>query len=93
LDVQEERLRAGTPPDAPGFGEEPEERWGTLGAGERHAEVPTRAGRYLDFYRGVAACLRDGAPPPVSAESVVDTLTVLEAARLSAAERTVVPLG
>lgn len=93
LDVQEERLRGGMSPDAPGFGEEPEERWGTLGAGEGHTAAPTRTGRYLDFYRGVVACLRDGGPPPVSAESVIDTLTVLEAARRSATERAVVPIG
>ncbi|GAA3409944.1 hypothetical protein GCM10018952_12500 [Streptosporangium vulgare] len=35
LDVQEEQLRAGLTPASPGFGEEPSERWGTLGAGRR----------------------------------------------------------
>ncbi|MEV0145808.1 MULTISPECIES: Gfo/Idh/MocA family oxidoreductase [unclassified Nonomuraea] len=93
LDVQEERLRAGLAPGSAGFGEEPEERWGTLGTDERQGLVPTLPGAYLDFYRGVAACLRDGAPPPVTPESVTEALAVLEAARRSAAGRTVVTLA
>lgn len=92
LDVQEERLRDGLSPTAAGFGEEPEDRWGTLGAGDRHAMVPTLPGRYLDFYQGVAACLRDGAAPPVEPESAAEALVVIEAARRSAAEGTVVRL-
>ncbi|WP_113701473.1 Gfo/Idh/MocA family oxidoreductase [Nonomuraea lactucae] len=93
LDVQEERLRAGVSPGSPSFGEEPADRWGTLGAGDRHTPVPTRPGCYLGFYQGVAACLRDGAPPPVSPESVVEALTVIESARLSATRATAVRLG
>ncbi|MGW5159153.1 Gfo/Idh/MocA family oxidoreductase [Nonomuraea wenchangensis] len=93
MDVQEERLRAGIAPDAPGFGEDEEDRWGELGTAERHRRVRTEPGSYLDFYRGVAAALRDGGPPPVDPESAVDVLTVLEAARLSATQRIVVHLS
>ncbi|QYC43711.1 putative oxidoreductase YvaA [Nonomuraea coxensis DSM 45129] len=92
MDVQEERLRAGTTPDAPGFGEDEEDRWGELGTAEGHRRVRTEPGAYLDFYRGVAAALRDGGPPPVDPGSAVDVLTVLEAARLSATQRIVVHL-
>ncbi|MFI6507739.1 Gfo/Idh/MocA family oxidoreductase [Streptosporangium sp. NPDC050855] len=92
LDVQEEQLRAGLTPASPGFGEEPEERWGTLGAGDDGRAVPTEPGGYAGFYPAVLACLRDGAPPPVEPEEVVRALAVLEAARLSAAERRVVTL-
>ncbi|MBT2226921.1 Gfo/Idh/MocA family oxidoreductase [Nonomuraea sp. NEAU-A123] len=90
MDVQEERLRAGISPDSPGFGAENEEMWGLLGTEDAKAAVPTEHGAYLDFYRGVESCLRAGTPPPVSPESVIDALAVLEAARLSAAERVVV---
>ncbi|WP_219471683.1 Gfo/Idh/MocA family oxidoreductase [Nonomuraea rhizosphaerae] len=95
LDVQEERLRASASPAAPGFGEEDEERWGTLGTDDDHVKVPTEAGAYLGFYRGVEACLRTGAAPPVDPEGVIAALAVIEAARRSATERTVVtlPLG
>ncbi|MEU7852940.1 Gfo/Idh/MocA family oxidoreductase [Nonomuraea sp. NPDC049141] len=93
MDVQEERLRAGISPDSPGFGAENEEMWGLLGTEDANAAVPTEPGAYLDFYRGVESCLRAGTPPPVSPESVVDALAVLEAARLSATERVVVQLN
>jgi predicted dehydrogenase len=92
LDVQEERLRAGTSPDAPGFGEEDEAAWGVLGTDEDHAKVRTEPGAYLDFYARVESCLREGTPPPVDPADVIDALTVIEAARRSATERTVVRL-
>ncbi|MBG0818241.1 Gfo/Idh/MocA family oxidoreductase [Planomonospora sp. ID82291] len=92
LDVQEDRLRAGLTPDSPGFGDDPEERWGVLGAGEDGRRIRTEPGDYLAFYRSVASALREGAPPPVDPEEVVAALTVLEAARRSAAEGSVVAL-
>ncbi|WP_433517184.1 Gfo/Idh/MocA family oxidoreductase [Nonomuraea sp. CA-143628] len=92
MDVQEERLRAGISPDSPGFGEESEAMWGLVGTEDDKTVVRTEAGVYLDFYRGVESCLRAGTPPPVSPDSVIDALTVIEAARRSAAERVVVRL-
>ncbi|MFF5207054.1 Gfo/Idh/MocA family oxidoreductase [Streptosporangium sp. NPDC000396] len=92
LDVQEDRLRAGLRPDSPGFGEEPPERWGSLGTDDAHRPVRTEPGAYLDFYRAVVAGLREDAPPPVDPEEVVEALTVLEAARRSAAEGLAVSL-
>ncbi|MFI7539402.1 Gfo/Idh/MocA family oxidoreductase [Streptosporangium sp. NPDC049376] len=92
LDVQEERLRAGLSPSVPGFGDEPPQRWGTMGAGDDLHPVRTEPGAYLDFYRGVVASLREGAPAPVDPEEAVETLTVLEAARRSATEGLVVGL-
>jgi predicted dehydrogenase len=87
LDPQEERLRAGERPDTAGavWGAEPSERWGTLGAEGDVRAVPTEPGAYQEFYAGVAACLREGAPPPVAPESAVETVAVLEAAARSAA--------
>lgn len=92
LDVQEEQLRAGLTPASPGFGEEPPERWGTLGTDDGNHPVPTEPGAYAGFYPAVVACLREGAPAPVDPEEVVSALTVLEAARLSAAERRIITL-
>ncbi|MEU4833770.1 Gfo/Idh/MocA family oxidoreductase [Streptosporangium sp. NPDC023615] len=92
LDVQEEQLRAGLTPASPGFGEEPGERWGTIGTEGETRAVRTEPGGYGGFYPAVLACLRDGAPPPVEPEEVAAALAVLEAARLSAAERRVVTL-
>ena len=82
LDVQEEALRAGRGPAGdPHWGEEPESRWGRLGAGEDARPVPTEPGAYQRFYEGVAATLRDGAPPPVDPAEAVAVLDVLDEIR------------
>lgn len=91
LDVQEDALRAGKRPGA-GWGEEPPEGWGLLGAGEEVRPVPTEPGAYPRFYEGVAAALREGSPPPVDPEDAVETLEVVEAALRSSAEGRVVVL-
>jgi predicted dehydrogenase len=93
MDVQEERLRAGMTPDSPGFGDDEEDRWGLLGTEGERQIVRTEPGAYLDFYRGVAAALREGAAPPVDPDSAVDVLAIIEAARLSATQRIVVHLS
>ncbi|GLW96507.1 Gfo/Idh/MocA family oxidoreductase [Microtetraspora sp. NBRC 16547] len=92
LDQQEDRLRAGERPGGEGWGVEARERWGELGVEGDNRTVPTEPGAYQEFYAGVVACLRDGAPPPVDPRDAVESLTVLEAARHSAATRTTVAL-
>jgi scyllo-inositol 2-dehydrogenase (NADP+) len=86
LDVQEAALRAGARADTPGFGEEPPERWGRLGAGDEWTPVRTEPGAYAAYYRGIAAALREGAPPPVDPLDAVAALEVIEAARRSSDE-------
>ncbi len=93
LDVQEAVLRAGGRPGSADWGEEPPERWGRLGAGDAWEPVPTERGDYPAFYAAIAAALRDGAPPPVDPADAVAVLEIIEAARRSAAERTVVPIS
>jgi predicted dehydrogenase len=78
LDVQEAALRAGARPDGPGWGREPPEAWGTLGVEGEERPVETEAGDWPAFYRGVAAALRDGSPPPVGAADGVAVLEVIE---------------
>jgi predicted dehydrogenase len=116
LDVQEDALRAGASPGDPGFGEEPREAWGALGADDDPAPVETEPGRYVDFYARMEEAIRaatgsgtppapgppgGGAPgpaapgpvaPPVPLEAGVETLRIIEAARRSSEERTVVSL-
>jgi len=102
LDVQEDALRAGASPRDPGFGEEPPEAWGLLGAGEDAKPVPTEPGRYVEFYEGMERAIRGAAAdeasrapgdaPPVPLAAGIETLRVIEAARASVAERAVVPL-
>jgi scyllo-inositol 2-dehydrogenase (NADP+) len=79
LDVQEAALRAGHTPDGD-WGREPAEAWGTLGTEDEVRAVETEPGDWPAFYRGVVASLRDGAPPPVTAQDAVAVLEVIERA-------------
>jgi predicted dehydrogenase len=92
VDVQEERLRAGRKPSDPGFGEEPPEAWGRLGTDEESDPVETAPGRYVEFYERMERAIRDDGEPPVPLSAGIESLRVIEAARQSADERTVVPL-
>jgi scyllo-inositol 2-dehydrogenase (NADP+) len=90
LDPQEAALREGLRP-APGWGAEPEGLWGRLGAGESPltgggTPVRTLPGDYPAYYAAVAAALRSGSAPPVTAYEAAAALDVLEAARVSARE-------
>jgi predicted dehydrogenase len=92
LDPQEDALKGGGVPGQPGWGAEPAERWGRLGAGDEVRPVPTEPGAYQRFYEGVVAALRDGAPPPVDPADAVAALEIIEAARRSAAEHRTIPV-
>ncbi|NEC29704.1 Gfo/Idh/MocA family oxidoreductase [Streptomyces sp. SID8111] len=99
LDPQEAALRDGLRPgpDAAGWGTEPEELWGHVGAGESPVTgggraVRTLPGEYPAYYTAVARALRHGGPNPVTAQEAADALDVLEAARRSAAEKVTVTL-
>jgi predicted dehydrogenase len=90
-DVQEKSLRDGAKPGGLAWGEEPQERWGLLGAAGDVRPVPTEPGSYQRFYEGIVEALRGG-PPPVEPADAVASLEVLEAARISARDRQVVRL-
>ncbi|PBC98731.1 hypothetical protein BX281_6813 [Streptomyces sp. Ag82_O1-15] len=98
LDPQEADLREGKRPDATAeWGVEPESLWGRVGSGESPLTgggrpEPTLPGAYPAYYAAIAAALRDGAPNPVTAQEAAAALDVLEAARRSATEGTVVSL-
>lgn len=92
LDPQEAALRDGVRPTAgEPWGEEPEELWGRLGAGESPLTgggkpVRTLPGDYPAYYAAVAAALRGTGENPVTALQAAAALDVLEAARRSARE-------
>jgi scyllo-inositol 2-dehydrogenase (NADP+) len=92
LDVQEAALRAGQRPGS-GWGEEPPEAWGRLGTDGQGRPVPTVPGAYPAFYAGVAAALLDGAASPVAAADAATVIDVIEAARASSRQRSVVTLA
>lgn len=66
---------------------------GWLVRGEESQPVPRAPGSWGDFYPAVAAMVRDGAPPPVDPDDAVAVLEVLDAARHSARDGAVVPIG
>jgi predicted dehydrogenase len=82
-DVQEAALRSGARPDKPGWGQEPREHWGLLGVGDSAEPVRSEPGAYQQFYAGVVASLRDGAPPPVDPQDAVAGLEIIEACHTS----------
>lgn len=88
IDIQAQDIFAGKRPadDPAAWGYEPESNWGTLSTAEGAARVPSEQGRYHDYYTAFAAAVRDGTPPPVTAETGARTLAILDAARQSAAE-------
>lgn len=91
VEPQEERLRAGERP-GDGWGEEPRERWGLLGAEDDLRPVPAEPGSYGRFYEGVRRALREGEVPPVAAADAVAALEVIEAAQEAALEGRVVEI-
>jgi predicted dehydrogenase len=80
LDPQEDALRAGARPGDPGWGREPRERWGKVGAGDEVVPVETDPGAYQRFYEAVAAALRGNGPSPVPAAEAIAGLEILESA-------------
>jgi predicted dehydrogenase len=87
LDGQEPALVAGASPADPDFGLAPEDAWGTLGIEGSDAppvRVPTERGDYAAFYAGVAATIRDGAPPPVAPSDALATLRIIAQAHAMA---------
>jgi predicted dehydrogenase len=93
MDPQEAKLRASQRLTPAGFGDDPVEQWGKVGAGDDVRPVPTEPGAYRRFYDGVVQALRGIAPPPVDPRDAVAGLAVIEAARQSAAERRVVAVA
>jgi predicted dehydrogenase len=90
LDVQEAALREGMRPGGAEWGVEPSDQWGTLGTEGEGQRIPTERGDYGAFYAGLVRAIRSDAPPPVDPSDVIAALEVIEAARASAQQHTVV---
>lgn len=92
MDPQEDALISGQRPGDPGWGEDPDIEWGSLGIGAGTEPIETEHGAYECFYAAVAAALQDGTPMPVEPASSVYALQIIEAALESSHTRkTVTP--
>jgi predicted dehydrogenase len=96
LDPQEDALRNGARPGDVGWGLEPRERWGQLSinVGGLHVEgqLETVPGAYERYYALVRDALLTGGEPPVVLTEAIAALRVIEAARQSAQEKSVITL-
>ena len=84
VDSQEDALRAGRRP-GPGWGTEPD-RYAQLavGDGPTFTELPYLDGQWPQFYAGVRDCLTGVGPSPVTTDSALATMRVLDAIGASA---------
>ncbi len=86
MDGQEDALRAGLQPLSQGWHVAPESATLHDAQGQAHT-LPLPPGNWCEYYAGIAAALRSGQPPPVSAESALEGIVLLEAALQSARSR------
>lgn len=95
-DVQEAALMAGESPDADNWGIEPSTAQGWLHTQERETvvqeNVVSAPGNYGRFYALLYKALREGGPLPVSPESAIQVMKVIDAAVNSNASKSRVGL-
>ncbi len=96
-DVQETALQAGGKPGSANWGKEPDEERGLLHTETSDGKVTkelTRApnGNYADYYKGIHAAIREGAPLPVTADEGLQVIRIIEAAFQSHEEQKVIAL-
>ena len=92
LDPQEDALREGRLPSDADWGMPPESAYPRLVRGDRGEPVTPEPGDWRHFYVLLRDALAGEGPLPVEPEEAVEVLRILEAARLSARDSTVVPL-
>jgi scyllo-inositol 2-dehydrogenase (NADP+) len=97
LDPQEDALRQGVPPGAPGWGQEAPALFGEIafdnGALRISGRVETLPGCYQGYYGELHAAIAEGKAPPVPAREAIDVIRVIEAAMKSANLGTTIDLA
>ena len=90
LDPQEEALKTGGIPGAPGWGKEGSEWWGKIDTQVNGLHivgaVETLPGNYSAYYDNIYAAIRNGEPLAVSAEQATDVIRIIEMACQSSEE-------
>ncbi|MGH9523629.1 MAG: oxidoreductase [Terriglobales bacterium] len=78
LDPQEPAMVAGGDPRQPGWGTEPEERWGTLATATDIRKVPTIPGNYQAYYENLRDAILGKAPIAVTSEQALNVMRAIE---------------
>lgn len=95
LDPQEDALKRGETPEGEDWGQEPQERWGTLRILQAGSLVkrshPTLAGDYRKYYDNVRNALLGREELAVTAEQALHVMRAIELAHSSSGKRCVVP--
>ncbi|HJS34780.1 MAG TPA: Gfo/Idh/MocA family oxidoreductase, partial [Pseudoxanthomonas sp.] len=94
LDVQEDQLRAGMAPGAPGWGVDT--RAGEIVA-ERDGRLVTEvaqaeAGDYRRYYAGIRDAILQGTAPPVTTQEALDVMRLIELGVQSSEAQRAIPL-
>lgn len=96
FDPQEDALKRGLAPSAPGWGEEAKSHWGTLDTqvGGLHftGQIETLAGCYQSFYRNIVDAIEGRAELAVRPAEARNTIRIIELARQSNAEQRTVAI-
>ncbi len=96
LDHQEDQSKDGMTPDDARWGADPEPgaltRFQADGA-LTDTVVPNARGDYLQFYATLAKAIRGEAPDPVPPDQALAVMTIIEAGRISTAERREILIG
>lgn len=96
-DSQEHALRTGVNPASASWGEEPASAMAQVFSPNSVGEysenlVPATSGQWNTFYAKVRISIVENRLPPVSLQDAIETLRVLDAARISAATDATIPL-
>ena len=94
-DTQHERLVSFSNPAKEGdrWGTEPEANWGRIHRGATNEVCPSERGRWDTYYPAFAQAVRGFGPVPVDAADAVSSLTLIDAAFTSSAEKRTVQIG
>ena len=92
-DLQERQLVAGTPaPNSPGFGDDPDPGILFDGATGERTEIPMPHSDQTGYYIGVRDAILGRSPLPVSPESAIAVMAVLETSFVSGREGKLLPV-
>lgn len=87
LDGQEAKLKAGIRPFNESFGIDDPKWYGTLTTEQGEQQIPSEKGSYLEYYKGIYQCLREGQAAPVTAVEGLNVIKIIESARESSVKK------